>query len=341
MRLAYYVFVSVVLGSRPAQGQDTIPLLIDLATRTGDLGTEAITAGKTYKLHLMNLVPRRNREGLYALSVTVGDEPVPPLSRDDFKPAQKHIAARDASDSCERLKKATAGLDAVDDEKDVRAAAAKLDSAILTDQSKCEASADSAKTLLAQTTANWTLNPVGRGQRMTIQITTARSGTVERSWTRVYVTGARGEWRAMYAFAFIGRVVNEPRFFTKELASGGFQITQQRSRDWFDFVPSIFFAWKTPNSSGSDWSQSFTGGLGFDLTAPVVFLGTSRTFNENVMITWGLSLHRQQVLLGRYKKGDVITTNLDESQLHSQSYRPNPYIAVAFRFGANPFSPGP
>ena len=53
----------------------------------------------------------------------------------------------------------------------------------------------------------------------------------------------------------------------------------------------------------------------------------------------GASIHRQVQISGRYNPegGDLLKEDLGFDQLHQKVFRPNGFLALAFRFGASPF----
>jgi len=50
-----------------------------------------------------------------------------------------------------------------------------------------------------------------------------------------------------------------------------------------------------------------------------------------------------RILLGEYKKGDIVEISLTDKQLHENLYTADPYtadpfISISFRFNTNPFT---
>ncbi len=80
-----------------------------------------------------------------------------------------------------------------------------------------------------------------------------------------------------------------------------------------------------------------TGGLGYDLSAPTVFLGASVLYRTNLQVVAGVVMNRQRRLRGEYQAGDVLKESLDLDQLTEKTYRPNVFFGVALRLGKSPF----
>ncbi len=87
----------------------------------------------------------------------------------------------------------------------------------------------------------------------------------------------------------------------------------------------------------SDWGISPTGGLGFELSDPVVFAGASVSYNTNLHFIVGAAIHKQKRLDGQYDVGQMISESLTTDQLSVTTFKPNFFFALAFRFGSNPF----
>jgi hypothetical protein len=72
----------------------------------------------------------------------------------------------------------------------------------------------------------------------------------------------------------------------------------------------------------------------------VVLAGAAWTFNDNLILTFGVAIHQQTRLLGKYSKepddpGNLVGEALEPGQLVESTYGPNLYLGVAFRFDTN------
>lgn len=334
--------------STPLHGQDAARVQdIDLAVEgPGDLGTELVSSGRVHKLRVHHFAPHRRIAGAYTITMAVRTDAMEPLAVADIRlsssggaPGLVADGGGDSRETCDDTTRAEIGsaiaiFNETDTEPATRTNAAALRAEYASSSSACrrlvEVHLDSA-------TKTIDLAELRRGQTLTLTISTQVPGGTARQWRRAYTPGPRGSWKPVYSFTFIGRAISERRYFARQSGSE-YIVTRQHNRDWADFVPSVFFAW-TPADADLDkpvWGWS--GGLGFDMTSPVVMVGRTGRYNENIMFGFGIALHRQQVLQGRYSEGDKLSENLTETQMHSQSYRPNPFLSLGFRFGANPFS---
>lgn len=341
------VVLAVAWGA-PIHAQDMASVQdVDLAVEgPGDLGTEPVSSGRVHRLKVHHLAPSRVRAGAYTITMVVETDTLDPLPIADLRLSPRDAAPPPASpngfmsdEKCDSVSTATknaiAVFNKIDTEAATRTGIAALRAAYATDSDPCQEWVED--DVIAVTEMIIHLPALRRGQTLTLTISTQVPGGTARQWRRAYSTGARGRWTPVYSFAFIGRAINESRYFAKQ-SGEAFVLTKEHKRDWVDFVPAVFFSWTPADADLGMMDWNFTGGLGFDMTAPVVMIGTGTRYNENIMVSLGVALHRQQVLLGKYKGGDTLSENLTEAQLHSPSYRPNPYLSIGFRFGANPFS---
>lgn len=339
----------VVVWGAPLHAQNTASVQdIDLAVEgPGDLGTEPVFSGRPHRLRLHHLAPNRVRADAYTITMVVRTDTLEPLRIADVRLPPKGFTLENitipnggaTAVKCDSVSTATNAAIAVfnktDTEAATRTSVAVLRAAYASEPAICQTWVE--EHVISATELTMRLPALRRGQTLTLTISTQIPGGTTRQWRRAYSTGPRGHWRPVYSFSFIGRAINERKYFARQSESE-FIVTRERNRDWADFVPSVFFTWTPTDADLGKMNWMWSGGLGFDMRAPVVMIGRSGRYNENIMLSLGVALHGQQVLLGRYNEGDTLSENLTETQLHSPSYRPNPYLSIGFRFGANPFS---
>jgi len=129
------------------------------------------------------------------------------------------------------------------------------------------------------------------------------------------------------------------RFFTMAAEDGQtYTITEKEDRRDLEFVPSVFYSWMPWKWRNRNFSGSVTGGLGFDSSNPVVFLGVSGTFNRNVSLLGGVAVRQQTELLGEYSENQVLMQDLSDDSLTEETYKPSWFLGVSFRFGKSPFA---
>lgn len=176
-----------------------------------------------------------------------------------------------------------------------------------------------------------------------LKITVKRTNKVgkELEWVRIYKTPSRGKWLTSFSFNFVTQAFSKERlYFTKNVGMDSFQITRETNRKWMHFVPGITFSWLSAKSFKRDIGIGVSGGIGLEVDKPVVFLGGTIFYNQNLSLTLGIAAHQVKDLNGKYKEGDIIRENLSPDQLMIEPYRVNPFISLSLRFDKNPFALG-
>jgi len=69
-----------------------------------------------------------------------------------------------------------------------------------------------------------------------------------------------------------------------------------------------------------------------------VMAGPSLLIADNVSLSGGLVFTQKNVLMGKYKDGDVVKENLEFDQLHDKKYMLEWFFSLAIRFDTNPFA---
>jgi hypothetical protein len=342
VKCAAAIILSTIMGvgfpaGAMAQPADVAvePIVINLAT-AGQNDTTALAPGR-YSFTLINRIPTAEYR------VHFNETPIVLEAMPDF------VAAGDDKAECATVVAKTEALKAITREKDVPAAveayfdARNVESA----RENCEDAIRDADVLVEQTTepaGEWT---VKHGYLLVMRVVRLGSDDAPaQQWNFAFNPGARGAWRVTYGFTFpvirgvsgSGVFGDQERFFARQVGEK-FVITEGRARRDFDAVPAIFYSFMPSGDAGFRWNP-LTAGLGLDLTKPMVLLGTGFTYNDNLLVTTGLGARQEAALLGSYRPGDTITTNLTEAQLTEQVFRLRPFVSVTFRFRSNPFSSG-
>lgn len=176
---------------------------------------------------------------------------------------------------------------------------------------------------------------VGSGEKVTI--------TIKRdslTWTYILKGESLGKWVTTYGFGFTFSFLDSPTYYTKQNSNDSkYQILKSRRPNVADlsYIPAIFFSYFPNHNFTRCWNHSLTGGLGFDLSAPVVFFGYNGLFRNNIGFSAGVAFQQQYRLKSQYSENDIVDITLEKDQLHDKIYRPNLFVAVNFRFGENPF----
>jgi len=186
-----------------------------------------------------------------------------------------------------------------------------------------------------------------KGEKLTItidvfDITTAagiRTRSKIKTFTYIYKTKPRGEWRTTFGFNFI-YLTNQDTYFSKQNENATYTITEGANRKKFDYHPTLMFTWLPSKFSAKETDVKFalSGGLGYDLESSLsIFFGPSIIYNENITLTFGAAFHNQKRLMSKYSNEQMITDELDFEQLHDDYIRFNPFVSISFRLDRNPF----
>ena len=347
------LILSVLLslaGCAPAFAADPAPTPDppkDLTIDLGRLPGISVVAPGTYRIHLINTIPR----AMYQTSTRIETNKVAqPFNKAD-------VARAVEGDDCDKEQDKVRGeLRDVPSEQEV--AALRLAYEPRLRRQKCSderiklfAEEFEGKTETRETALLPTLE-VGDSVFVTV-VRDAASGVAAKSLgTWQFDIGKReAQWLTFYGFNFAQS--GDENYFTQTNAGTNpptYTITKSTDRGDNNFSPSIYF-FRLPAQQtrfkdrwwgwrGEDTFGGVTAGLGFDFDNPTVFLGYGVGWGYNVMLTAGVVMHKEQRLKGQYDPNDVVAENLTEDQLLDSTYKPRAYVGLAFRFGSNPFGSG-
>lgn len=176
---------------------------------------------------------------------------------------------------------------------------------------------------------------VGDGEKITIKVKRDY-----KTWTWELVGEPVGKWVMSYGFGFCSSVLQLRTYHINQIGENQFQIKKDRKNDVFDlnYIPAIFYSFMPSSKFNRKTNFSVTSGLGFDLSAPVVFFGGGFMIYQNIGISAGLAFQQQFKIKPQYSENEILKTTLDREQLHDKIYRPNIFISINFRFDKNPFN---
>ncbi len=169
----------------------------------------------------------------------------------------------------------------------------------------------------------------------TITLTVKRD---EIKWIFIFKGKGLGTWVTSYGFGFMG--VDKDNYYTKQVPDTSlYKVLKAHKPKALDLkhVPAVFFSYFPSQNFNTMLNQSLTGGLGFDLSAPVVFLGYNVLFRNNIGASIGVAFQEQYSLKNQYSENDIVSGGIPTENLHDKIYRPKIFFAVHFRFGENPF----
>jgi hypothetical protein len=344
------------LTPNPAHGQAAPAqpgtLVVDLALDK-EVDTAHVVPGR-YVVVIKNRAPKYS----YTVSVSVGTEAIAPL-QDVLSKKGGLLQMSSLCSATGAVDKAVTALQDAEEEKAVPDRVFALESEMakgeLTDgcpsDPKFRGLVRAATTLIDSTRLVYpdsrdpTVYDVAAGQYVRVSVTrqSGKPGSGP-TWTKTFTTGAPGEWRATFGFAFPvlsgiaddGLFGDQRSYFAKDIGDGKFLVAPERTPRRFAIVPTVMFSYK-PAHDEPRWLGGWTAGVGTDLENPVVLAGYGRTYFSNLHFSIGALMRQEDRLLGKYRSGDTLTSALSTEQLHDKDWRLRPYFSVTFRFADNPF----
>jgi len=317
----YSLLLMLFSASARAQEIETLDLA---ALVPGSEIEQTVPPGAVLRVKVINRVPKHS----YTLRADV--ETIPIVELNFSAPTTRAVAAN-CDDVIDQL---LSGLASAETEPEV---ATIVQSA--RDQGTTLCSGEESQTLNhhieEKTTHTFRAVVLSMGERLVVQVSRIE-GEQTLVWKTTYTTGPRGRWLTTYGVGFLPD--EDEEFFAESLGNGQLEIRQKEPPGGLDFVPAIFFTWLPRKWENRSWAFSPAGGLGFDVSSPVVFLGGAAMFNQNLSFLAGGVFHQQKRLDGQYQVGQIVGEALTPDQLAVEPYHINFFFAVAFRFGSDPFS---
>ena len=299
----------------------------------GTTQTLSVPAGNPLQVKIVNKLPGAD----YSPSLVIRNVAVPELPTITGLAVPASGKASNLDEKCKDLK----DLRAATKEAAVPGLITALEKAIRDHKQQCSEAKDEAAKVIAKTKIafdeTFHLQP-GQELVLTLERKAGNPNGVKKAvWTFVWTTGPRGEWHASYGFGFFK--ADDEKFFTRPGEEDGtFVIHQEADRHDLAFAPAVFFTWARESKKSEDWDYGPAGGLGFDLSKPVVFAGWQWTYNQNYTLNLGLVVRPETRLDGQYEVGQVLKEALTPDKLEDDSsYGVAGFIGVSFRFGKNPF----
>ncbi len=326
--------VALSLLPSPARAGDIPEVVLDLANSKADTAvTQTVDPGQ-YVVRFTNRMPGQKYDHSIIrenLQIPALDGPVGPL-----KPAERDRNLTACPNTCDAL---SGAIWKATSEKVVAESLANAPASL--EKAGCS-KGDIAIFLAKMQSATELEVPVAVRSGEKVMVTLYREGGSGEAkalrWTCVLQTQRRGTWLVTYGVVFSPD--RDETFATVPVAGTAGSFVIQRDRGGTDAVkriPAVFFSWMREENARGDLSLSPTGGLGTDGSSLATFLGCSLTYNSNLQLSAGVAVIPRKRLVGKYTSGQVIQENLTDDQLHRTVLAPNLFIAIAFRFGSNPF----
>ena len=236
---------------------------------------------------------------------------LPPLSLPEMGVSAKHLPLDITINECPELARKFNDLfelsiaDSVLKKKytEVTIAERRIDLQSEIDKNICQKNSliDSAETLL-----NYFIQTkkqhikIGAGDKVIIRVYRKDK---TKTWTWVFKGEETGKWVTTYGFGFTFEALEGGTYYTKQLEdSADFVILKSDKPKPLDlnYIPAIFFSFFPSQNFNKCWNHSLTAGLGFDLAAPVVFLGYNGMFYHNIGLSVGIAMLEQSRLKSQY-----------------------------------------
>ena len=307
--------------------------VIDLAKQssTGTETTVSVEPGKEFSVEILNRLPYSTE---YGLSIVTRVRAIPTLSAAilSMGAGQKPEGGSTprAEVMCAPLNQAIDNAKNATDEQSLAAAIAVLKP--LRDPIKCQALTQQADALLELTKKSVPNLRLLRGEELVVTVTRDA-----KKWVTILTTGDRGTWNVTYGFALPWFVLNKDSLYETRSVGGKNIITPVSAQNSIQVIPALFISWIPYADLLSDWSIGLGSALGFDKTKPVLALGVSITYNQNLNILVSALGEFMPVLRTGYHSGDSLGETLTADQLHEQIFKIAPAIGISFRFDSNPF----
>ncbi|MDV7697565.1 hypothetical protein N6B72_11580 [Chryseobacterium soli] len=148
---------------------------------------------------------------------------------------------------------------------------------------------------------------------------------------RIYKIKSQSDWSWTTSFGANAVLFTNRSKFT----SLDSKVIEVRDGKMMDLMPSIMF---TFINNHKDLSPGFTGGLGFNFEELSVFAGGALGIGQNIILTAGIAVHKQNRPNLDYTIGQNIDSSVTSDNLNKMQYRANPFIGISFRFDKNPFA---
>lgn len=147
---------------------------------------------------------------------------------------------------------------------------------------------------------------------------------------RKYIIKSESDWKWTTSFGANAVFLTSRSRFT----SVNNVVAENKDGKMMDLTPSIMFTFM---NNQRNFSPGFTGGLGFDFEELSVFAGGALGIGQNIILTAGIAVHKQNRPNTDYTVGQAIDTSVTSDNLNKMQYRVNPFVGISFRFDKNPF----
>ncbi len=337
-KVFYTILAAILITSFDIKSQD-FPLVLDLSNDTPKDGTVInVKPFSSMKIILANLIPGKKYYYHYESRI----KEIPYLKFEKIEVSNLK-SENDCSKAVSELTKVLNKLNVADSESDVKTLKSKIDKQIriIRSDNICFNIYDTSLIKKAENLLSRTEETINITERLRqgeeIIITVNRSG--EKEWKFILDSGDRGRWMISYGAAFISNIFKQHReFAVKQVSNDSCYVTVlSKDRDEGDLTPSVFYTWLPSAYEGNNWVFGLSGGLGFDMSSPVVMAGVSVMYCWNLNLILGVSGRIVKRPSVKYQEFQLINAS-DAESLNRNTASFSPFLALTFRFESNPFA---
>lgn len=332
------IFPSLVMANK---------LEIDLKLKPGKIHTITLTDGKMNKVEFINAVPKLATKYEFFYEKMPVDPEVAPFPDSILKSQMEAKKRTSIVTTIEKINKLVDDPNNTKDwpEKKVGDLLDVLKEAIK--KSNDDEEKATAKIYIENSMLSYEIDEVlKKGEKIKVTIKRDRTddSTKKREWIFI-LTYPSEKWITTYGFCFVSQGLKKHDLYHVKDDETGTGITYNliadEKQNLFDteVIPTVFFSWPLLKKKES-FNFCFTGGLGFDMTNPIAFVGCSGIVGYNIGITLGVVMHKQFKLKPKYSSETdpmTVQSHLEFDELHKGVYRPSLCLGISYRFGSNPF----
>lgn len=151
---------------------------------------------------------------------------------------------------------------------------------------------------------------------------------------RKYVLKSQSNWEWTTTFGGNAVVFTNRSKFASAEKEGVHTVAEIQDRKSIELMPAIMFTFM---NNHKDISFGYTGGIGFNFEELALFTGLSLGIGQNIVLTGGVAVHKQNRPNSDYYIGQVIENTITTDDLNQKQYRFNPFLGLSFRLDSNPF----
>jgi hypothetical protein len=174
--------------------------------------------------------------------------------------------------------------------------------------------------------------PVTLGDGDVLKITISR-GSVK--WEFDYGTPTLNHWTVYYGFTYSPDILTHFRnYYANPNGNNTYTITAmngQYNRNTFqNLSPSVLFTYRFFKKDNAICKFGLTGGFQYNTQTLGALAGPSIVIADNISINTGIGFLQKYRLKGQYTPGQIISDNLDFSQLHDQIWTFDMFFSIGF-----------